>query len=120
MWTIDENVNDVNPWNVDDSNEANNVEEYLKYFPEDREFLQPDTDIGPCNFESDLDDANNFGLNKFGFPIEKEIVQARRFTGMGRYDEFSRFTKQHNIGKEDVVSIADDANKNELVLFYVA
>lgn len=92
MWTIDENVNDVNPWNADEGNEATHDD--LNGINED----------GPGN----LDESSN------------GVVQARRFAGMGRYDEFSRFTKQHSIGMEDVVSIADDPDKLELVLFYVA
>lgn len=99
MWSLDENESNINPWNIDEENDA----------------THDNLNVGrvePVRSQrSQIDDF--FAVDTF----EKKIVQVYVFRGISRYDDFNDFVEENDIGEDDIVSIAD--NEDRLVLFYL-
>jgi len=62
-------------------------------------------------------DDNEATHNDLDGNTGRQIVQSRVFADYDRYDDFNEFTKNNNIGNEDIISIADDEDR--IVLFYL-
>lgn len=94
MWDVNEN--EKAPWEIN-PDEMKNMEDTAE--------------------EAD-DDYENMNLNQVP---EKRIVQVAVFQGGPRFDYFNKFTRENEIGEEDIISIADDSmvNGSLLKLFYL-